>query len=110
MSRYLPPARLSQDETRLVLDLLAARIPHMPASDPGLGAALSAYGKLSEGDNMTVAESAAAFGPYWYVSQTGRKLKNKPESHVPITPRRYVEAEAAAIHARGMRLRNRRAA
>jgi hypothetical protein len=71
---------------------------------PAREALQAAYGRLANGDQLTLAESVAAFGPRWYVSPTGRALKSREPDETPITPRRYEEAQTAAIRARGERL------
>lgn len=94
----------TDDEKRLVLDLLAMHLHCLPTSDPNFDTAASAFGRVSEGDHMTLAESREHLPKGWYISLTGRKLRHRADDEVPITTKRFAEITANAIRARGYRV------
>lgn len=93
----------TDDEKRLVLDLLTMHLHCLPATDPNLDTAASAFGRVSEGAHMTMAEIDAHLPKGWYISLTGRKLRHRADDEVPITTKRFAEITANAIRQRGYR-------
>jgi len=56
------------------------------------------------GDWATCEELKEFLGRRWYISPTGRKLKNREDDETPITLKCYKEAEHMALLTRGARL------